>query len=576
MIRICLKLSTVGKLYKNDYLHLFIVLFFLAGTMYFPVAAQIFPKDTIMNNGLRSNRINLVYLAEGFTSTELSVFSSKAHSINDALFNTVPFSQYKNFFNSFAVKVPSNGSGAIHPANATDETYTGSIPNQPIANPDNYFKTTFDAYNIHRLLVPQKDTAIYSVLAKNIPEYDEAFVIVNSPYYGGSGGIHSTASTNTSSTEIAIHELGHSFAGLADEYWAGASYAAEKPNMTANNNATSIKWKSWIGINNTGIYPHGSSGVAANWFKPNTGCKMQALGYPFCSVCTERFIDKIHQSVNMIDSHIPLNNSFVLTNTDSVSFSTASIQTIPNNIQEKWYVNNVLFASGVSSIKVPYTQFINGINTVKVEAIDNTILSKSYLPANGYIDAVTWTITKPSTLPSGLKSFNGKIKDKKAHLEWVIAPGSAISNFELLKSADGKKFSSIVAIPSGQNIENYSHVDANLLVPYSYYKLKMLDIDGSISYSGVVRLQNATDNYSYKIFQEAGLHAYLFTAVLPNASLVSLNISDAAGKIILKKDFGKVIDQLSYNFDLKNFPPGIYFLKLNINNSIYTSQLVAN
>ena len=63
---------------------------------------------------------------------------------------------------------------------------------------DTYFNSTFDYYNIHRLLVPQDYTAIYNVLSENTPFYDQANIIVNTTYYGGSGGSFATASTNAS------------------------------------------------------------------------------------------------------------------------------------------------------------------------------------------------------------------------------------------------------------------------------------------------------------------------------------------------------------------------------------------
>ena len=565
----------MGKLYTKNYHHTHLLLLLLVGIIHFEANAQVFPKDTIMVNGSRTNRINLVYLADGFMSSELPVFSSKATAINSALFNTVPFSQYKNYFNSFAVKVPSIASGAIHPGNASDEAYTGSTPTQPVANPTNYFQSTFDDYGIHRLLVPQNNVAINSVLASNFPDYDQAFVVVNSPYYGGSGGTYSTASTNVSSTEIAIHEIGHSLAGLADEYWAGLSYASEKPNMTANNNPNTIKWKSWLGNNNTGIYAHGSSGDPASWFKPYYACKMQALGNPFCDVCTERFIDKIHQLTNMIDDYAPYNTSISLLTPDSLPFSVKTVHTIPNNIVVNWYINDTLYVSGTSLLKIPHTAFRTGANILKAEVVDATVLSKSYLPGSGYINALTWNINKASILPISLKKFEGQIRERKGILKWQISQSTAPDHFELMKSVDGNKFSLLATIPVIQTIADYNYTDINLLSPYSYYKLKMIEKDGSLSYSSIVSLQNAFDNYSYKIYQNAEQHKYLLATTLGSAENISFSVADATGKIILKKDFGRVYDQLSYNFDLVNFPAGIYFLQLDINHSIYTSQLVA-
>lgn len=210
------------------------------------VYSQVFPVDTLMRNGHRNNRINIAYMADGYQSTELGTFITNSTTINNKMFSESPFVQYQNFFNSFTIKVPSTQSGAIHPRTAPD---CPPLASQPIDSPATYFQSTFDQFSIHRLLIPQNSAGINSVLASNLPDYDMAFVVVNSPYYGGSGGSFPTASTEINSAEVAFHEIGHSFGGLADEYWAGDIFAAEKPNMTANNDPATIKWKNWIGLN---------------------------------------------------------------------------------------------------------------------------------------------------------------------------------------------------------------------------------------------------------------------------------------------------------------------------------------
>src|SRR4026209_490219 len=81
---------------------------------------QVFPVDTLMLNGQRNNRINIAYLAEGYQSGELDTFYINAGTIDSALFSQTPYLEYKNFFNSFSINVPSTESGAIHPHTAPD------------------------------------------------------------------------------------------------------------------------------------------------------------------------------------------------------------------------------------------------------------------------------------------------------------------------------------------------------------------------------------------------------------------------------------------------------------------------
>lgn len=199
--------------------------------------AQVFDVDTLLWSGPSVNRINLVILGDGYQSSELSKFISNSNKFTNVLFSETPYQEYKNYFNVFAIKVASNESGASHPGTAPDVVE----PAHPISTVDNYFGSAFDAYNIHRLLVAKNTFAINNVLAMNFPTYDQVIMLVNSPYYGGSGGKVAVASLEANSDKIALHELGHSFANIADEYYAGDVYAKEKINMTRETNPDSVK-----------------------------------------------------------------------------------------------------------------------------------------------------------------------------------------------------------------------------------------------------------------------------------------------------------------------------------------------
>lgn len=538
--------------------------------------AQVFSVDTLMRNGERNNRVNLVYLSDGYTAAEITNYIGNATAINNALFLQTPFAQYKNFFNVYAIKVPSAQSGAVHPGTASDE---GSSGGQPVANPTIYFNSTFDYFSIHRLLVPQNAGLVYSVLASNLPDFDQAFIIVNSPYYGGSGGNFATSSVHSSAAEIAIHEIGHSFANLADEYWAGDFYAAEKHNMTQNTNPATVRWANWYGLNNIGIYAHGSSGTAAVWFRPHQQCKMRYLGYPFCSVCIERFIDKVHLITNMADNYSPSSSSFVLSNYNPVNFSVAHIQTIPSTISINWYLNgsSTPFASGVDNVSIPYANWIVGNNTVRAELIDNTTLSKLYLPAIGYIENINWAVNNPVALPVKLLNFAGNVNARnQGNLYWQIESVDDLQKFELEKSKDGIVFNKIASLYKNGSTKSFSFTDDDLLNPESYYRLKIFNTNQSYFYSGIVLLKNALEKFDYKVYQQPGSHQYRLCCNINVAQPVKMVISDASGRQLVKKDFGNVNAQLNERIDLSKYPSGTYFMQLFIGTGQYSIKLIAN
>ena len=407
-------------------------LFFFIGMTH--AMAQSFPVDSVQSNGARNKRINLVFVSDGYQPAELNTFVTNVTAINTALMATIPFSEYKTFFNTYLIKVPSTNSGARHPGNAADESSSGS---QPIANPSTYFSTTFDYGSIHRLIVPPSNTPVFNVLGANLPQYTQGFVLVNSPWYGGSGGTFATSTTHSAAAEIAIHEIGHSLAGLADEYWAGDGYAGEKANMTKTSSPATVKWKNWVGIKNVGVYQYGTSGNSATWYRPHQSCKMQYLGSPFCAVCSEAFVSKFHSLVNMINNYAPTSTSFTLTDTSNRVFTVNNLQTTSNTISVKWYLNgsSTPFATG-STVSIPYSRFATGSNTIKATVFDSTTLSKSYLPAIGYSNSITWSVSKPSPF-ARLSSVNGEIINENRALK---NPFSS-NNFKVYQDAAARKYS---------------------------------------------------------------------------------------------------------------------------------------
>ncbi|HLG36432.1 MAG TPA: M64 family metallopeptidase, partial [Bacteroidia bacterium] len=353
------------------------------------VSAQTFQVDTIWYSGSPDKYINLVFMGDGFQASEFATYALNVQSFTNYLFTTSPFMEYQKYFNVFAINVPSTESGADHPRTASD---CPSATSQPVLFVNTYFNSTFDYGSIHRLLVPTNGSAINTVLLNNFPQYDQKLVLVNTPYYGGSGGSTATASLHSSSYEIMIHEMGHSFAGLADEYYAGDGYAGEKPNMSQETNPLLVRWKNWIGYGGVGIYQHCCGGNSALWYRPHNNCKMRYLGSPFCPVCKENIIEKIHSAIGTpVISSLPAASEINFCS-HPVQFSINTVKPVPNTLRVRWILNGTEISTNVDSVIISAGQIHANVNTLSAEVVDTTALTRADSHLQNHVYTVDWTI----------------------------------------------------------------------------------------------------------------------------------------------------------------------------------------
>ncbi|WP_449400563.1 M64 family metallopeptidase [Chryseobacterium wanjuense] len=424
--------------------------------------AQVFETVPVLQNGANDKRINIAVLGDGFTTAQLSTFVTSAQNTVNYLFTKSPYTEYKNYFNAYAIKVVSPESGVKHPGTASDVTE----PVFPVSNPNNYFNSTFDN-GVHRCYYGNT-TKVTQVLAANLPDFDVAYVLGNSPEYGGCGGTYAFASLNSSSNEIVVHELGHSFGKLADEYWFSGS--GESANKTQTSNPATIKWKNWIGLNGVGVYPHAES---PSWYRPHQSCEMRYLNQQFCSVCKEAIIEKIHALVSPVDSYTPANSSTVNANSN-VTFTVTEILPIPNTLVNSWTLNGTALASTSNSVTITPSQLNNGNNTLLFSVNDNNPLLKINNHSTVHFTNVTWTLNK-----STLKTVDIQAKERR----FSVYPNPAENEFYIKGKQDFSKNVNVVLhdmsgrlIPVKFDLKDAStlSVDINNL-PLGTYSLSVTD-----------------------------------------------------------------------------------------------------
>lgn len=363
----------------------------------FGLQAQVFDIDTLQYRGDGDRFLNFVIMGDGYTATQQDTFHDHAVILKDGLLSQSPFSNYTNYINVFAIRVISNESGAKHPDTAPD--CNTASPLVPVSDPDNYFGSSFDCFNIHRLIVATKSTEVAAVLVANIPNYDYAVIVANTPYYGGSGGSYSTISMHTASTEIVLHECGHSFAGLADEYYAGDVYFGEKPNMTRESDRNLVKWSNWVGADAVGVYNYCCGGKANEWYRPHRNCKMEFLGSAFCNVCRETIIEKIHSLVNPVVSYTPV---ALNVNPDPasryLSFElTELMRPIPNTLRREWLLDGKNIALNTDSVVLDQRYMAAGTYHLVVNVVDTTQMQRVDFHDITHVSSVSWVINKTTT-----------------------------------------------------------------------------------------------------------------------------------------------------------------------------------
>jgi hypothetical protein len=193
---------------------------------------------TIQKTGDSEKKVDFLILGDGYTAAEAKKFEADARRMTEVLFATSPFKENRRHFNVWALCPPSAESGISRPS-------TGVYRDSPIG-------ATYDAFGSERYVLTFDNRALRRT-AQFAP-YEFIEILVNNRTYGGGGifNLYSTVSSdNAFGNYVFVHEFGHHFAGLADEYYTSSvSYAPAtdrvepwEPNVTALMDVSSLKWR---------------------------------------------------------------------------------------------------------------------------------------------------------------------------------------------------------------------------------------------------------------------------------------------------------------------------------------------
>jgi hypothetical protein len=204
-----------------------------------PSAGALVP---LLENGAPADKVDVLILGDGYTAGERGKFEKDARRLVDILFATSPFKERRADFNVWGLCPPAAESGISRPS-------TGIWRHSPIG-------TQYDAFASERYVLTF-DNRRFREAASQAP-YDFVEILVNGQTYGGGGifNLYATvAADSVWSPYVFVHEFGHHFAGLADEYYTSdVSYLPAapdrvepwEPNVTALHDPAALKWKDLV------------------------------------------------------------------------------------------------------------------------------------------------------------------------------------------------------------------------------------------------------------------------------------------------------------------------------------------
>ncbi len=231
-------------------------------------------------------RINVVIVPDGYTYAEKSVMQAHASDLVDYFRATRPFTEHDPFMNYVLVYAYSTDSG-------TDECDCGIVRDTsmgtrfPQDNPSCGHSDNRCLYYGGGGCDASGDSHIAQAELR-APFKDTTIVMVNTARYGGCGGARAVYSAgNSSATDIAVHELGHSLAGLADEYAGNPTCGLSAGEINTSRHEDNGAWPEWIA--DIGNPRQGAQYYNLCVYRPLTNCEMRSLFQLFCPVCNQRW-----------------------------------------------------------------------------------------------------------------------------------------------------------------------------------------------------------------------------------------------------------------------------------------------
>ncbi|HEY9476699.1 MAG TPA: M64 family metallopeptidase [Mycobacteriales bacterium] len=362
----------------------------VADTAPTPAAPTATSVVTILNNGRPSNRLNIVFLGDGYTASQLGTYAQNVSSLlTSALLAVSPLNVYRSYLNAYRIDIASPVSGI------SNDPVNGITRNTPLA-------MRFWCHGIDRLLCVDYNRALSYAAAA--PGRDEVIAVANTTTYGGSGGaVTAVAGRNPAAGSIVSHEMGHTLGKLGDEYDTpyGQAIGVEPvyPNVSAYTAAqltqARLKWYRWLGVptpdGGTGGTYEGANYFRLGYYRPSLNSLMRSLGRPFNTVGREAIVEAIYRKVRPIDA---------ATAVGSTQGRTSRVTVVPmrptdHTLAVTWRLDGriITAANNMTTLNLSTVAMTAGRHTLTATVVDRTGMVRDEAFRTQYMtQTVSWPV----------------------------------------------------------------------------------------------------------------------------------------------------------------------------------------
>lgn len=320
------------------------------------------------DNGDPNNRINIVFIGDGFSQTDQQKWKDHVDDMLDNLFSSTlgePFVRYRKFFNVYRIDMISERSG-LDPLNRnTPLRGERDCKDWRAGDCQTDWKRTHDAIDYYMKEFGNPETNLNNV-GINTNQF------MGGTHYPGRGWLNIYSTGHEQAVNIFIHEFGHLAGFLADEYVndKDATYSGNEPNQA---NVTTIlnplKWQHWVGFDQPYTITNsptigtfeGALYVGNGVYRASDQCMMNAFTNPFCAICREKLILELYREVRPVDNV-------------TVSMPVITVDLIdPDLFHITWFVNETEVATSTLTLDLSTLDLATGTHNVRIKVTDKIL-----------------------------------------------------------------------------------------------------------------------------------------------------------------------------------------------------------